>query len=113
MKRICKQVIAVALTLTAVSAHARQVQGTVSQLAQRASDGLIYVVINGTATGTRPTCATSIYWMITNENSDAGKKQFALLLAAQARGAQVVITGMNTCNRWGDGEDINEVTVLE
>ncbi|MCS4306757.1 hypothetical protein M2404_001082 [Rheinheimera pacifica] len=30
-----------------------------------------------------------------------------MLLAAQASGRELTVRGMNTCNRWGDGEDVN------
>jgi hypothetical protein len=51
--------------------------------------------------------------MIADENSEAGKKQFAMLLTAQARGSVVILKGMNTCNRWADGEDIDEILLLD
>jgi hypothetical protein len=49
--------------------------------------------------------------MIKNENSVAGKSQISLLLAAQAAGKPVAITGAGTCTRWGDGEDIDVLVV--
>lgn len=104
--------IALVMSLFGLSAgaHAGTVQGTVSHLSQRASDGLIYVIINGTATG-QPACATHNYWIIKAENTEAGKKQFALLTTAFESGSQVILRGMNTCSRWNDGEDIDEVDV--
>lgn len=84
------------------------VQGTVSKLIQRASDGLTYVVINGTSSG-RPSCATGSYWIIAHEDSESGKKQFAMLMTAYATGSPVVLHGMGACNRWSDGEDIDEI----
>jgi hypothetical protein len=107
---------AIVLGLLAMSGNAHAgglIQGTVNQLIQRASDGLVYVVINGTATGTRPACATGIYWMVANENSEAGKRQFAMLLAAYANRSIVQLKGMGTCTRWPDGEDINELLLLD
>jgi hypothetical protein len=53
---------AVLLGLLAMSSNSHAgglVQGTVNQLIQRASDGLTYVVINGTASN-RPACASAI-----------------------------------------------------
>ena len=59
------------------------VQGTINYIYQRASDGLIYVHINGAASG-RPSCASSsTYFMVRDENSNTGKGQFATLLAAR------------------------------
>ena len=80
--------------------------GQITSVQVRASDGLIFVFLSGTATG-RPSCATISYWMIKNENSTAGKQQLAQLLAARASGQQVTILGSNTCSRWPDGEDID------
>lgn len=107
--------IAVLLSLMALSGAAQangSVQGTVNMLIQRASDGLIYVIINGTASGARPACATASYWAIANENSEAGKRQFAMLMTAHATGGVVLLNGMGTCNRWADAEDINEVRLV-
>ena len=61
------------------------VQGTVNMPIQRASDGLIYVIVDGTTSG-GPACATGHYWTIAKENSEAGKKQFAMHMAAYATG---------------------------
>jgi hypothetical protein len=85
--------------------------GTVKQLHKRASDGLIYFFLSGTPTGS-PSCASNPYWMIRDENSNTGKQQLALLLSAKATGGVVTIYGAGTCNRWGDGEDVNDI-VLE
>jgi hypothetical protein len=97
--------------LAPLAASAGQVAGTINWLAHR-TDGLMYVSINGTRTGS-PSCATIGYFMVRDENSEVGKKQFAMLLAAKATGARVEITGKNTCLRWGDGEDIDEVKLVD
>jgi hypothetical protein len=92
--------------VVAANAHAGQGTGTVSRLIVRDSDGLVYVTLSTPPTG-RPSCAAaSTYWMIPNENSETGKKLYALLLSAQLAGRVVQIVGTNTCVRWGDGEDI-------
>jgi len=82
--------------------------GTIIGIHVRASDGLIYVLIDGPMSN-RPACATINYWMIKNENSTTGKQQLAQLLAARASGKQVTLVGSNTCTRWSDGEDIDDV----
>jgi hypothetical protein len=83
--------------------------GTITNLIVRDSDGLVWVYLTGSPSG-RPACAAStLYWMIPNETSDTGKRMFAALLAAQIAGRVVIIHGKNTCARWGDGEDINQV----
>lgn len=89
-------------------AHAGQVTGTVTGLIVRSSDGLVYVTLSGTRTG-GPTCATYPYFMIADENSNSGKKQFAMLLAAKASNSTITIVGRNTCVRWNDGEDIDSI----
>jgi len=87
-------------------ASAGEVTGLVTDVLVRDSDGLVYVLVAGTGTN-RPACAaTTSYWMIPNENSEAGKKLYALLLAAKVSGMRVQVIGKNTCLRWGDGEDI-------
>jgi hypothetical protein len=67
--------------------------------------------MDGVASG-KPTCAKNPYWMIRDENSNAGKQQLATLLAAQATGKTVTVNGMGTCQRWLDGEDVNDVVLL-
>jgi hypothetical protein len=94
----------------ASEAVAGTISGTVQLVLVRASDGLVYAVINGTPSG-QPACATHSYWMIANESSDAGHKQYAMLLQAQATGAHVTIYGSGACTRWLDGEDIDSVQV--
>ena len=81
--------------------------GTVSSVIVRASDGLTYFTLNGAAKSDNPTCATNSYWMIKDENSEVGKKQYAMVLAAQASGRELTVVGMNSCTRWSDGEDVN------
>ena len=86
-------------------ANAGTVEGTIDTVLVRESDGLTYFMISGTATG-KPACATNTYWMIRDENSEAGKKQFSMVLAAKMAGATVKVVGANTCTRWVDGEDV-------
>jgi hypothetical protein len=92
-------------------AIAGTISGKIATVVQRSSDGLTYVVIDGTPSG-RPACASNTYWMIADENSEAGKKQFAMLLAAWAGGLEIKIVGRNSCLRWSDGEDINYIQTL-
>ena len=91
-------------------AYASTARGKVSKVLVRDSDGLVYVVIEGTRTE-KPTCATGSYLIIKNENSASGKRQLTLLLMAQATGKVVNITGYGTCVRWPDGEDINNIII--
>lgn len=100
--------VAVGLLSTTVPATAGTVTGTILWVIARSTDGLTYAAINGTASG-KPACATQGYWIITDENSEAGKKQYAMLLLAQASGATVTVEGNNTCTRWSDAEDIQYI----
>jgi predicted permease len=87
-------------------------QGTVFRLHVRASDGLVYVYLNGNRIN-RPACAVQPYWVIRDETSAVGKQQLALLMLAQATGRTVIIQGSGTCTRHVDGEDIKEVALEE
>lgn len=82
--------------------------GQVTQILVRASDGLVYFFLSNTISG-RPACATGGYWMLKDENSAAGKRQLAMLMAAKASGQVVTVEGMNTCTRWPNGEDVNQI----
>ena len=57
-------------------------------------------------------CAANPYWIVRDENSNAGKQQYSMILAAHAAGKTVSVTGMNTYIRWRDGEDVNEIKIL-
>lgn len=89
-------------------ASAGQQSGRVVQLIVRASDGLIYAYLDGAASG-KPACATNSYWMIKSESTLVGRQHHATLLAAKLSGKTLLLIGANTCTRWGDGEDINEI----
>jgi hypothetical protein len=100
--------VSAAILLLAVPAYAGEVVGTVQSVYVRASDGLVLVLMNGAPSG-KPACATQAYWIVKGENTETGKKQYALLMSAKAAGAVVSIVGANVCTRWGDGEDIEVV----
>lgn len=84
--------------------------GQVSKLFIRSSDGLIYFFLSGPLS-TPAACATGGYWMIKDENSPTGKRQFALLIAARLAGTPVTVTGTGGCTRWNDGEDVDLITI--
>lgn len=92
------------------AAHAGSIQGRVTAIVVRASDGLHYVTIEGVRSSP-PACATHDYFMIADEHSDSGKSQIAILLSAYMSGKSVHIEGTGTCTRWPDGEDILVVTL--
>jgi hypothetical protein len=93
--------------------HAGEQIGTILYVRVRASDGLIYFALNGTKTGASPSCATNSYWIIRDENSNAGKQQYGMLLAAQLAGRSVAVSGLNSCARWIDGEDAAEMRIAD
>lgn len=85
--------------------------GQIMYLRTRASDNLVYFALNGSASG-KPACARYAYWMIQDENSATGKRQFAMLMSAMLAGKAVTVSGTGACTRWSDGEDVEEVVLL-
>lgn len=102
--------LSASLSLIASPAMAGTQTGYITFLQVRDTDGLVYFGLTGTATG-KPACAFHSPWSITNENSDTGKRLFALLMSAHAAGQQVSVTGKNTCTRWADQEDVATVSL--
>lgn len=97
------------LSLLPGLAFASRVSGTIKDLYVRSTDGVQYVVINGTPSQ-RPVCAANTtYYMIRDETTDAGKAQLAMLMSAYMAGKPVWVEGTDACTRWGDGEDIHNV----
>lgn len=108
-----RNVVVFVLSLLGCSlADAGTITGSVSRVIQRSTNGLTYVVVSGTASG-KPACAAGTYWMIADENSESGKKQYAMLLMAMATGRTVKIVGRNSCIRWSDGEDIDYIQLMD
>lgn len=107
-------VLIAVLTFVSTSAIAGEQSGKVDLLYARGSDNLHLVTLTDeTAKTNSPSCATSGYWLIKDENSVSGKSQFSQLLAAKMAGKTVQISGLNTCTRWADGEDINIVVIKD
>ena len=103
-----KKFILILMMLSTYASAGTQI-GTVQYVIVRASDGLTYFTLANSVHTQKPDCATADYWIIKDENSTAGKSQYAMILSAQASGKTVKITGMNTCSRWRDGEDANSL----
>jgi hypothetical protein len=113
LRIVCLGLACLGALATAVPAWAfGSARGTVFRLHVRASDGLVYVYLNGDRTN-RPACAVQSYWIIRDETSAVGKQQLALLMLAQTTGRSVIIQGSGLCTRFADGEDIKEVAVEE
>ncbi len=91
--------------------HAGTQTGLVTSYGVRASDGLIHFYLAGSHDG-RPGCASQQpYWIVKDENSNTGKRQLALLMLAQSTHQPVKVTGLNTCTRWPDGEDVDAIEI--
>ena len=57
----------------------------------------------------KPQCNTyNNRWTI-NLNTEAGKAQYSLILAAQTAGTRIRVLGLNTCNLWSNSEDVHWV----
>lgn len=99
--------LALAALTVPVIANAGSESGQVISLTVRASDGLVLFDLSGPHLNP-PACTQGhSYWIIKNENSETGKRQLAMLMAARASGATVHVSGANTCTRWPDGEDVD------
>lgn len=104
--------IAVLLMATPIFSFAGQQTGKVQSVTVRASDGLVLFTLEGNSSG-KPPCATYSYWIIKNENSVAGKQQHATILSTKFAGRTVSVSGTNQCTRWGDGEDVDAITLID
>lgn len=108
-----KKVITVGLMLISSGSLAGWVEGKVTDIIVRQSDGLHYFYVSGEATN-RASCASgTTYWAIKDEHSLAGKSQLSLLLAAYAAAKTVRVHGTGKCERWSDSEDVNEVHLIK
>lgn len=106
----------VALSPAAAFAGGTQ-SGLVAQLDFRSgdvgtpNDSLVVVTLSASSPKTSsPACATLPYWFIRDAKSEIGKQQIALLMTAKVLGRSVTILGTGACARWGDGEDILQIT---
>lgn len=110
MKRVLLVlVVLVGLLSTSLQLFASSQVGKVTRILVRASDGLTYFYLDSPRPEGKPECARNNYWMIKDENSEVGKKQYSMLLAARSTGQNITIYGFDTCSRWGDGEDVDSI----
>ena len=93
--------------------------GFVDWVGIRASDGLIIFSLTtrgnpnfppSTRTA-KPPCATQGYWVIKDENSATGQRQYDAVMRAKAANLTMVVVGSATCTRWPDGEDADLIQV--
>jgi hypothetical protein len=114
--KICLALMLTGLcTVATAPAIAGTDTGFVEDISVRDSDGLIVVnlLFELPRPFNHPACAVRPYWIIPDEASDSGKRLFKILLAAHVAGHRVTIRGKNTCSRVPDGEDIEDVNVIE
>lgn len=113
MKKI-KLNMTLVLILASHTVFSGEQSGKVDVLYARGSDNLHLVTLTGGGLKVdSPACATEGYWLIKDEKSAAGRSQFSQLLSAKISGKTVSISGMNTCSRWGDGEDIDVIVIQD
>ncbi len=102
MKISAKTIAATILFTVTCSSHAGSSLGKVGTLLINSSNYLFFTA--GTKSGSPP-CGNNNEWAI-NLATAQGKTIYALLLAAQAQDKTVLVAGNNTCNNWGDREDV-------
>lgn len=101
------------LILVSSLVFAGEQSGVVSSVVVRQSDGLVYFTLEGNITTGKPSCVKKEYWMIRDENSTAGKFQYSMVLSALSSGKRVSVSGLNTCVRWADDEDVNYICLFK
>src|SRR5688572_8006051 len=63
-----------------------------------ASGSCVFIALEGSVTG-KPACSSNSYWhFVINLNSPSGKSTLAQLLAAQATGQLINVTGSSYCS---------------
>lgn len=98
--RVALLTTAAALSLFSFNAYAGGASGKL--VAVNATRAALWAFNVGTNSG-RPACATSNEFAIDN-NSAAGKAMIASILAAQAQGLIINVSGTGNCDVWGDRE---------
>ena len=94
----------------APNSYAGSQSGKVIGFYVRASDNLHWFTLSNNHNSSSA-CATAPQWAIKDENSTAGKTQISILLAAWASGKTIIVSGSNSCSRWGDIEDVNIIPI--
>lgn len=99
MKKI---LIATFFCFQALGAMAGTSSGKVTTLIVNASN---YLFFNAGVKQQSPVCGNNDQWAI-NLSTPKGKSIYAMLLAAKAQDRNVWVYGNNTCDEWGDREDV-------
>ena len=95
-------IIVLVIFITPLSALAGQSSGLVSEIIVNGFNYLFFSA--GTKSGS-PACGNNNSWAL-NLSTAKGRSIYALVLTAQAQGKSLVVVGNNTCNEWGDREDV-------
>ena len=107
-----KKLLPLIFLLAPILSQATTQTGTVKYVFARASDGLVIFELVGSSKTLVPGCGPEIYWVLHNEDSNAGKRQYAMLLTAQASGKVVNVAGLGTCTRQpGAAEDVDYIQI--
>lgn len=104
--RVALLATSVALSLFSFNANAGSAAGKVTGVT--ATRAALWAFSVGTNIG-RPACATTNDFAIDNSTA-AGKVMIASILAAQAAGLVVNVSGTGNCDVWGDRESAASVT---
>jgi hypothetical protein len=108
MKKMTALVIALGM---AANASASSIGPALPSFLTYRSDGVAFVYLSGTRTGTIPACASpsgNYHRFAINSTTPAGKSQLAGLIAAHAAGETIWLTGTGDCGVLGDTESVSE-----
>jgi len=72
--------------------------------------GLQFFVSSDAAISNKPACATANRFVF-DPTTVNGKVMLATIMTAYAMGRTVTMLGDNTCNIWGDSEDLAVITI--
>jgi len=99
--------IAALVAFTSMPAAAGFVTGNIIHVYARQHDGLVFFELDTPITNRAACASTNNLWVIADENSETGKRQYAALLAAKASNQQVGVQGSGACTRWINSEDVD------
>jgi hypothetical protein len=99
MKKILATIFFAAQSIAATAGIS---SGKVTTLIVNSENYLFFTA--GTKSGS-PACGNNNQWAI-NLGTPKGKSIYVMLLAAQMQDKVVTIYGKQTCNEWGDREDV-------
>ncbi len=112
MKNSFKVVVFISLLVISNLALSSTQEGTIDWIDIR-ENGVVHFSLIGTRTTVVGTCAEANphFWVIKDENSQAGKYQMSVILAAKLSQNIISITGTGLCTRITDGEDVRNLLI--